>query len=259
MDRVDRVDPAGRFVAPAVSRDLPELVQPLDRDRAGTLLLAALGMGVLGNILIFPDLLGAGATLWAVALLAGLAWSIRRRRPDGGAGANVGLIGGGKFAVRGLDGLFLLALAAALCASWRDAPFLRVCSVLLFFLTVIWIQLLVNGIRLFPAPTVAARTRSRRYAWLIRPCFDATGARPPSGARLVDGCQGRDHRRAGGVLLGVVGRADARFSAPVVNYGYELATGFARVRPRVFRAGAGGGPTTRRIRHSGMGSRRNSG
>ena len=110
---------------------------PLDRNLTVPLCGTALMLGLLGDGLVFPEALGFGATVWCLAVLAGLGWYHHKETPTG---------------LRAHAPLYALATLAALSLSWRDAPFLRYGNLVLFFFVIAWIQLAHTGLRLRQLP-----------------------------------------------------------------------------------------------------------
>lgn len=193
---------------PATARTalvLPQTLPPLATHHALSLFSAALLLGVVGNTLIFPAYLGLGATAWSVSLLVVMAWFHHREK-------------GGK--LRDALGVYCLALVAAACFAWRDAPFLRYGSVALFVFCVMWIHWIHTGIRLRKLPIAAffVHLGGAVQAWgvvLWTQCGMARFGAPKVPRELVQPVL-RGVVMAAVLLLvfgGLLGKADARFSA----------------------------------------------
>ena len=123
------------IVVPPINPFRPEANPPhvptAERALALPLFALSLLLGFAGFYLIFPERLGLGASLWALLVLALLGWHHQRQVPG---------------APMRLAALYALAAAAALCLAWRDAPLLKVGSIVLYCFSVAWIHLSHAGI-----------------------------------------------------------------------------------------------------------------
>lgn len=123
------VPPIAPLRPDANTSHVPEVEQAL----ALPLFALSLLLGFAGFYLIFPEQLGFGASLWALSVLALLGWHHQRQAPG---------------APMRLAALYALAVAAALCLAWRDAPVLKAGSIVLYFFAIAWIHLSHAGIAL---------------------------------------------------------------------------------------------------------------
>lgn len=198
-------DAAAVPAIPKVPRTLPQTLPPLATHTTFPLFSAAILTGAVGNTLIFPGYLGLGTTVWCVAVLMVMAWFHHREKEK---------------TLRSALGIYGLALVAAACLAWRDAPFLRYGSAALFIFCIVWIHWIHGGVRLrkLPIAQFFVHLWGALQAWglvLWTQCGMARFGAPKVPRELLQPVM-RGVIMAAVLLVvfgGLLGKADARFSA----------------------------------------------